>query len=346
MGHSDAPRKPRFFQPLVEKKPPKTVVPVVVGHSKARFEHEQKTLTGKSPIKTGASLRTPPKQILKAGDNPVITKTPNGSELVYSPSKHLHVKITTPKGVNQRIEDLYLLVRHQDYITKNPSSVLNALHQHPSHLAKELFPVIATNETRKNQPKRKTQRRERAAVGNSAKNILIDFFKRQGIVFSEDQITAEKWELCHLLSYAIAKNALDSDGKPFDTQVAHNLFAGTRVLNENMMRIENVLLELINKNEIASLEFQAMPTALNNAHVLSTLTLNARITTHDGATIEFDIEYDALTENRKLSHETSTCYYAFFKGIIADQHARTVGVKHKRDDEDSELPPIAQPKFD
>src|SRR3989338_7267546 len=334
-------KKPYFFRPLVEKRPPKTVVPMVVGDSKARFENKQKTLTGKSPIRPDAPLRTPPRQLLKTGDNPVIAKTPNGSELVYSPSKHLQVKITTPKGINQRIEDLYLLVRSQDHITKNPSPVLNTLHQHPSHLAKELFPVIATNETRKNQPKRKTQRRERAVIGHSAQDILISFFKKQGVPFSEDQITAEKWELCHLLSYAIANNAIDQNRKPFDTQVAHNLFAGTRVLNENMMRIENVLLELINKNEIASLEFQASPTVLNNAHILSTLTLNARITTHDGATIEFDIGYDALTENRKLSHEASTCYYAFFKGIIADEHARTVGEKNKRDDENSESSPIA-----
>lgn len=341
MGKSKKPKKPpqkskglHFFQPLVEKKPPKTLVPVVAGDSRANFEAEQKALTSQSPIKTSAPLRTPPRQILQAGENPVITKTPNGSELLYSPSKHLQVKITTPHGVNQHVEDLYLLVRNQDYVTKNPSPVLNTLHQHESSLAKELFPVTATNETRKSQPKRKTQRRERAAVGRSAKNILIEFFKKRGIVFPEDQIIAEKWELCHLLSYAIANNALDHDGKPFDTQVAQNLFAGTRVLNENMMRIENVLLELINKNEIASLEFQASPTVVNNEPILSALKLSMCITTHDGATIEFDIDYDALADNRKLSHEASTCYYAFFKGIIDNQRVRTMGEKNKRDDEE------------
>lgn len=314
------------FAVLVPRKPLGITVPYVPCAARSKlFRAAIKEMTGAEPSEVNLT-ETPKKQMIKK-DN-VVGTTPGESQLVCSPTKHLTVTIISPHGKHTSKEELYLLVRQQDHEESTPSPVLDEISKALFSPEENLLST-ATLKTRQSQPKRKTEKRERDVVGNSAANIVMKYLEKSGATFPQDDVIAEKWELCHLLSYAIAKNGKDKNGKPFDTQVAKNLFSGTRVLNENMMRIENVLLDLLNKNEIRSIAYSAEPFVLQDAHILAKLKLTVCITTHEGSQIKFDMNYNALTESRKLPHEASTCYSAFFKSLIHDKKPPAPGVNLK-----------------
>ncbi|EKD45017.1 MAG: hypothetical protein ACD_70C00114G0006 [uncultured bacterium] len=293
---------------LISKKVPKLLIPYAIGPSSETFQEEMETLTRKRP---------PPLKITKIKNQEIThAETPRGSEAVCTPTKVTAVEVTTPKGKHKWQERLHLFARKKYYTATQPSPLLKKLDQDPG-VPIEMLSVTITPQTIKNQPDRRTQKPERRVIGNSANELVTNFLKSRGFGFPEEKVKQEKWELCHLLSYVIAKNAVDSKGRPFDTQIIENLFAGTRVLNENMMRLEFVLLTLLRSNEIHSLQFCAKPIALRNAHILKMLTLTMVITTHHRATLKFPFHFHALKESRIYPRrDLPTCYAAFFRAII------------------------------
>lgn len=313
MSRTPTKKRPRsdFFQ-LVPKQPLEKFIPVVSAAHQSVFSETLHNITDASPEKANIN-KTPRGQHICADKNNVCGQTPGGTKLIYSPSKHLRVEVITPNKINRETIDLCLLERETTYATKNTNHIFGVF-PNQTHIHKPQS-VIADPQSKAQQPPRNTQKREKAVVGKSAKEIVIDFFKKIGVTIAQTEIEKENWNLCHLLSYGIAMNGKTNDDTRFDTQIPENLFAGTRVLNENMMRIENPLLKMIKDNDVKEIEYMAVHSEFEDSHILASLTLKVGIMTHDGREIHFDYPFD-VTDERKLPHESSTAYYTFLQSII------------------------------
>jgi hypothetical protein len=146
--------------------------------------------------------------------------------------------------------------------------------------------------------------------GESARENAVNYFAEnvEGDI-AQSEIENQIWNWCHQVSCAIGQNAMTIDGKPYDPQVRENLFAGTRVLNENMMRIENPILQLLNKNEIKAVEYTAFHWVFTDSHVLASVRLETNILMHDNRSVKFTYPF-SVDENRKFSPEFTTALYA------------------------------------
>ena len=291
----------------------KLFIPRVTGPCDVNFSNAIQTVTTKKPLTLTITIP-------KKSDENTQAITPRGSVALCTPTKKTTMTVTA--FGNTWEEKLALFTRLPNYYSSDPSDLLKKLDAEPSEAAPVLT-ITATPDTVKNQPDRKTQKTEKTAVGDSAMDLVRNFLKAKGLLFSNEHVRREQWELCHLLAYLIAKNAIGQDGKPFETQIAENLYAGTRVLNENMFILECVLADLLRSNEIKSIQIQALPTILSDSHILKTLTLKIVIITHKDARLNVDFHFNAFKESRFYPRaELTTCYAAFFRAARDQAHNR------------------------
>jgi len=109
--------KPRHsFFPLVPQDPLTTSVPVVSQNDADQFHQTLESVTGQKHSQP--TITTPEKQILNGNRSGSCGRTPGGSGLVYTPSKHLTVTVTTPQGKNREKIELCLLERKKYRVPK------------------------------------------------------------------------------------------------------------------------------------------------------------------------------------------------------------------------------------
>lgn len=310
-------KKPGFFKaPLVPTCPLRTLVPNIINSAThdAKLQEQLKKMTFGDP--TACVLtRTPTKGVnLQVDENGECGVTSSGSKLIFSASKVLKIESHDPTTGKSEVYELALLTRKQHYRPKQTHALFAALEASPIS-DESMVEVTATPESRQSQGPRKKARKESSAVKNTAKGLVFDYFEKCGIKIAADEIESENWNLCHILSYGIAMNAQGKDGETFDTQVYENIYSGTRVFNENMMRIENVLLMLLNQNNAKTIHYMGLVSEFTDSHILASLQLNISIETHEGTIISMPVMFD-VTDDRKLSQEASTAYYATIQSLI------------------------------
>ncbi|MDP1573833.1 MAG: hypothetical protein Q8L78_02700 [Coxiellaceae bacterium] len=299
--------------PLVKRNPLSTMVPNISTQKNEAISATLKGLTGVEPAQHTVE-KTPEGKHFKVGEQGVCGVTASGSKLVLSPSKQLSMTVTSADGTNKESVVLALLVRERDYVPKQKHRLFSSLELSP--LSDESsFSVVATPETRESQLPRKKSRKESSAVKNTAKGIVFDYFKKCGVKIPDEEVLKEEWNLCHLLSYGIAMNAKTDNGDTFNTQVFKNIYSGTRVFNENMMRIENVLLQLLNDHHARKITYLALASEFEDSHILATLTLKINIEAINGCVITLTLPFD-VSDDRRLSHEASTIFYATIQTLL------------------------------
>jgi hypothetical protein len=318
-------------QPIVRKKPVNHVL-VVFGSSnnkafKKKFKDTLKQFTGAEAV-SPVGCTTPEGKKLCIDENNECGTTPGGSKLIYSPSMELFASVTTPSEKHKEKYGFLILQRKKDYQSKKISSTHAAILKSKKQTKRQpSISVTANKKTRESQPKRATQRAEQSAVGKTAKQLVKEYCKNEKISISEKEIESENWNLCHLVSYGVAKNATQKDKTIFDPQVRKNLYSGSHALNANMMRIENPLLEMIQADETKEIEYEAEHAEYESSHILSDLTLKARIETNHGVSIAFSKKFD-VTDTRKQSSDTATANYVFLKSVT-EHHSSLFSSKNK-----------------
>lgn len=310
-----APKKKGWYHaPLVSTTPLSRYKPCFFGAKQQFCLDELTRFTGKSPSKPQDLTTTPEGGHLKPDENGVCGYTSNGEALIYSATKVVKMIETSPNGKNTEKMTLYLLTRESEYVPKKPTPPLSALCANPA-VEQPKITIKATPETRKSQLPRSALKSQNAVLGESAQKNAINYFAEQveGDI-SKSEIENQIWNWCHQVSCAIAQNAKAADGTPYNPQVPENLFAGTRVLNENMMRIENPVLQLLNKSKVKEIEYTAFHWIFTNSHMLADVRLEANILMHDHRSIKFSYAF-SVDENRKFSPEFTTALYAALSAL-------------------------------
>lgn len=268
-------------------------------------------------VKTGADYRAgmTPRYFSAQSDqeNKGTYTTPEGSKLKHSPSKEILIYLTLATGEEIPV-NFFLLERAEQYQSKQPLRLLGeicASNVRKSDVKRLSVTVDSETCSRNN----RTQAvKEKKVVGCSAAEIVMNYCEKNNIVVTKNEVGALQFNLCHAAAFSIANNGVTEEDKRFNTQRAENILAGTRILNENMQRIETVILSLIREKSV-TVKYTATYSKIVNSHIYSDIKLSASIFLPNGATIGFVCPFDVF-ENRKLPNEFSKALYAQLVDLI------------------------------
>lgn len=302
------PSNPKFKHLGIPKSPLVEVIPYIDGPKMTTFL----SLLSQN---TQAEYKQPTVEMTPQGRHIQEATSATGSKLLpYSPFRSVTLSKRECDTADDCSTTIHFLIREKDRKPFLPSSILRKLSA-AKHGEAVTQVVTATAETRADQLPRKQLRREKVAVGGySAKDIIVNYFSKHfpelGISHESQEIKALNFNLCHLLSVAVANNAITAVGGQFNTQIKENIFAGSRALNEAVFPIEKTLLEFLEKNKVKEIQYMGICTPYEQVHAMAELVLKVKMITHDGKLVEFEKAFDPQ-ETRFVSSEVTTALYAF-----------------------------------
>lgn len=255
-------------------------------------------------------------------ENAISTKTPNGSKLQRSPSKEISFSVALASGETHHSR-LILLERAEQHQPKTQNSLFTELRNHAGCNDNKTNFFVSANSKTCSGNRRVDAPKEKRVVGHSADDIVMAYCKANNICVTRNEVNKLQFNLCHGLAFSIANNGVTKEGEVFNSQIAENILAGTRILNENMRCIEMIVLRLMQEKQV-TVEYAVTYSEFPGSHIYSDLTLSVCIVLNN-TTISFEYPFD-VAENRKLPNEFSKTLCEKLADLI-DQYSDTYNTR-------------------